>query len=321
MAWNQGTYPPPDPNQYGYGQQPPYPGPFPPPGGYPSAPPPGAAYPGQTFPGGFPGAGFHPPPPTQGGMPYGQMPPMHNYQSDMYGTNYTGGEDPEVKGFDFTDKAIRRGFIRKVYSILLLQLSVTLGFICLFVYHKPTQNFVAGHPELWIVAIIVLIVSLIALSCCGELRRKTPTNYIMLTLFTVAESFFLAMTASRYNSEEVVMAVGITAAVCLALTLFAFQTKIDFTVMSGALFIALVILFIFGIVAMIWHNKIVSMVYASLGALLFSIYLVYDTQMMLGGNHKYSISPEEYIFAALSLYLDVINIFMYILTIIGAARD
>lgn len=74
-----------DPNQYGYGQQPPYPGPFPPPGGYPSAPPPGAAYPGQTFPGGFPGAGFHPPPPTQGGMPYGQMPPMHNYQSGSSG--------------------------------------------------------------------------------------------------------------------------------------------------------------------------------------------------------------------------------------------
>ena len=35
--------------------------------------------------------------------------------------------------------------------------------------------------------------------------------------------------------------------------------------------------------------------------------------MMIGGNHKYSISPEEYIFAALAIYLDIINIFMYIL--------
>lgn len=40
-----------------------------------------------------------------------------------------------------------------------------------------------------------------------------------------------------------------------------------------------------------------------------------------GGKHKYSISPEEYIFAALNLYVDIVNIFMYILMLIGAARS
>lgn len=67
--------------------------------------------------------------------------------------------------------------------------------------------------------------------------------------------------------------------------------------------------------------KIVSLVYACLGALLFSVYLVYDTQMMMGGKHKYSIHPEEYIFAALNLYVDIINIFIMILGIIGTSRD
>ena len=38
---------------------------------------------------------------------------------------------------------------------------------------------------------------------------------------------------------------------------------------------------------------------------------------MLGGNHKYSLSPEEYIFAALNLYLDIINLFLYLLSIFG----
>lgn len=50
-------------------------------------------------------------------------------------------------------------------------------------------------------------------------------------------------------------------------------------------------------------------------------YLVFDTQLMIGGKHKYSLSPEEYIFAALNLYLDIINIFIYILSIIGLSRD
>ena len=57
--------------------------------------------------------------------------------------------------------------------------------------------------------------------------------------------------------------------------------------------------------------------YGSLGALVFSLYIVYDTQMMMGGRHKYSLSPEEYIFAALNLYLDFIQLFRYILIIVG----
>lgn len=127
--------------------------------------------------------------------------------------------------------------------------------------------------------------------------------------------------SASFRRDEIFLAVGITAAVCLGLTLFAFQTKWDFTVMGGVLFVAIIILMIFGIVAMFFPGKTISMVYASFGALLFCIYLIYDTQLMMGGKHKYSISPEEYIFAALNLYLDIVNIFIYILTILGAVRD
>lgn len=91
--------------------------------------------------------------------------------------------------------------------------------------------------------------------------------------------------------------------------------------MGGVLFVAVIILMIFGIVAIFVKGKTVTLIYASLGALIFSVYLIYDTQLMMGGKHKYSISPEEYIFAALNLYLDVVNIFIYILTIIGVSRD
>ena len=120
---------------------------------------------------------------------------------------------------------------------------------------------------------------------------------------------------------QVMMAVGICAAVCFGLTLFAFQTKWDFTIMGGALCVAVIILMLFGIVAIFFPGKTITLVYASCGAMIFCLYLVYDTQLMMGGKHKYSISPEEYVFAALNLYLDIVNIFLYILTIIGASRD
>ncbi len=49
--------------------------------------------------------------------------------------------------------------------------------------------------------------------------------------------------------------------------------------------------------------------YGALGAIIFSMFIVYDTQLMLGGKHKYAIDPEEYVFAALNLckYRDLIT--------------
>lgn len=83
------------------------------------------------------------------------------------------------------------------------------------------------------------------------------------------------------------LAVGITAVVCFALTLFAFQTKWDFTVMGGVLFVAVIILMLMGIVGIFWPGKTLTLIYGCFGALVFSIYLIYDTQLMMGGKHKY----------------------------------
>lgn len=54
---------------------------------------------------------------------------------------------------------------------------------------------------------------------------------------------------------------------------------------------------------------------------IWSIHFIFSTQLLIGGNHKVSVSPEEYIFAALNIYMDIVNIFIYLLMIISAARD
>lgn len=152
-----------------------------------------------------------------------------------YQPPYVDPEDGEAKGFEFTDESIRKGFIRKVYSILTLQLSVTIAIICLFVFHGPTNKFVKTHSWLMWVAFGVLIVMMLVLACCESVRRSSPMNVICLGLFTLAQSFVLGCVSIIYDPDTVLMAAGITAAVSLALTLFAFQTKWDFTVMGGEL--------------------------------------------------------------------------------------
>ena len=94
---------------------------------------------------------------------------------------------------------------------------------------ESVKTYSMAHPEMWWIALVLMIVSMISLSCCPGVRRKTPHNFIFLGLFTVAQGFMLGTVTSTYNTNEVLMAVGVCAAVILALTIFAFQTKIDFT--------------------------------------------------------------------------------------------
>ncbi|XP_063615382.1 protein lifeguard 1-like [Penaeus indicus] len=223
--------------------------------------------------------------------------------------------------FAFSEKSIRMGFIRKVYAILCTQLLITFGLVAIFVWVPDVGQYALNNQWMLWVAIGLTLTMVIALSCCGNLRRKSPYNYIALFVFTICEAYLLGVVSASYEGTEVAIAIVSTAVVTLVLTLFAFQTKYDFTMMGGFLLVSLTVLLIFGILAGIWSNKIVNMVYACLGVLLFSFYLVFDTQLIIGGNHKFAYSPEEYVFAALNLYLDIINLFMYILAIIGGSRD
>ncbi|XP_060077292.1 protein lifeguard 1-like [Ylistrum balloti] len=233
-------------------------------------------------------------------------------------------DDDSTQGFNmgdnfaFSEKTIRMGFIRKVYGILLCQILVTILFICLFLYAPAVQNFAAVNPWLWYVAIVLTFIMIIALACCPDVRRQSPLNMILLAIFTVCEGFLLGGVAGTYNENAVLMAVGVTAIVTFALTVFAFQTKIDFTMMGGLLFVFLIVLICFGFLCAIIQNEYARLAYSCLGALLFSAYIVFDTQMMIGGKHKYSLSPEEYIFAALNLYLDIVNLFLFLLSIFGS---
>ncbi|XP_016974261.1 protein lifeguard 1 [Drosophila rhopaloa] len=234
-----------------------------------------------------------------------------------YGSdNEPEGED---KGFGSCNDSIRRGFIRKVYLILLTQMITSLVVIAGLTVDKQVRLEVAKSTWMFLLALLVVVVILVTLACNEDLRRRTPVNFILLAAFTLAESFLLGIAACRYAPKEIFMAVVITAAVCLGLTLFALQTRYDFTMMGGILVSCLIILLLFGILTMFVGGGLFTTLYASLSALLFSVYLVYDTQLMLGGRHRYSISPEEYIFAALNLYMDVINIFLDILQVIGGS--
>lgn len=62
--------------------------------------------------------------------------------------------------------------------------------------------------------------------------------------------------------------------------------------------------------------------YSLIGACLFSLYLAYHTKLIVAGKHtKYQMNEKDYVFGAMSLYNDIINMFIYILRLLGEDRD
>lgn len=208
----------------------------------------------------------------------------------------------------------RRNFIQRVYSILLVMLGITIGISALFRARTDISDWVDDHATLLLVLSLVLSFTMIFVIICIEPARKSfPMNFVFLFLFNLGMSIMVGLATVHYSTDIVLMAFGTTAFITICLTLFAFQTTIDFTGLGPYLFCFLMGLIFMGILNIFIHDQVLHTLYSALGAIIFSMYIVYDTQIMLGGNHKYAIEMDEYVMAAMSLYLDIINLFLYLL--------
>ncbi|XP_061465256.1 protein lifeguard 3-like [Rhineura floridana] len=286
-------YPPP-PGGYprGYPQPPPYGGGFPQPGGY-------------SQPGGY-------------GQPVPPMPTVPMGFGDTYG-----GGDGAIHVADWDDKKVRHIFIRKVYSIISVQLLLTVGIIAVFSFVEPVSSFVRRNVAVYYVSYAVFFVTYLVLVCCEGPRRRFPWNLILLTVFTLAMGFMTGTIASMYNTKAVLLAMLITAIVAIIVTIFCFQTKVDFTSCAGLFCVLGIVVMVTGIItAIVLAFKYIywlHMLYAAIGAIAFTLFLAYDTQLVLG-NRKHTISPEEYVYGALKIYTDIVYIFTFLLQIVGS-RD
>lgn len=173
---------------------------------------------------------------------------------------------------------------------------------------------------MYYVSYAVFIVTYLILVCCQGPRRRFPWNIILLTIFTLALGFMTGAISSMYETKAVIIAMIITAVVSISVTIFCFQTKVDFTSCTGLICVLGIVLAVTGavtsIVLFFEYIYWLHMVYAGLGAICFTLFLAYDTQLVLG-NRKHTISPEDYITGALQIYTDIVYIFTFVLQLVG----
>jgi FtsH-binding integral membrane protein len=205
---------------------------------------------------------------------------------------------------------IRMAFVRKVYAILTVQLLATALLSSISFFSEGYKNWIRTNQwMMW----TSMFGALGFLGLTYWKRKSYPTNLLFLAGFTGLEAYSISVIVSFYQSRIVLEAVLLTAGLFIGLTLFACQTKYDFTSWMPYLFGTLWALVLFGFMAVFFpRNSTVELVYSGIGALVFSAYILVDTQLVMRHYHV-----EEEIAASISLYLDILNLFLSILRILN----
>ncbi len=221
----------------------------------------------------------------------------------MYGSEYVGGA-----GFGgVVSRApvdVRAAFIRKVYTLFFTSLLVTVGvgWFCA----QPAVMAVI-QPML----LLFMLVSFGLVIAIGWSRKSNAANvgmlYVLAAVWGAIFGPLLAM-VERFAPGVGTQAAVLTVATFGGLSMYAIQSKKDFSYLGGFLVAGLIGLIVAGFVMMFFHTPLMSMIYAAAGILIFCGFTLYDTSQIMN-----RLTPNEAVAGALSLYLDFINLFLFIL--------
>ncbi|GAA7834853.1 Bax inhibitor-1/YccA family protein [Helicobacter pylori] len=201
-------------------------------------------------------------------------------------------------------------FVKTTYkffagSLLLATIGALLGLM----------NFQAVVQYKW----VFFIAEIAALFGLMFSKSKPGLNLFMLFAFTSLSGVtlvpLLGMVIAKAGLGAVWQALGMTTIVFGLMSVYALKTKNDLANMGKMLFIALIVVVVCSLINLFLGSPMFQVVIAGASAVLFSLYIAYDTQNIVKGMYD---SPID---AAVDLYLDFLNVFISILQIIGIFSD
>ena len=209
--------------------------------------------------------------------------------------------------------------MRKVYTWMTLALAITAG----AAYYVAHSNFIFTlevNPDiLWglIIAELVLVIALSA--AINKLSLSVAT--IMFILYSLVNGVTLSFIFVLYEWGTITTVFLITAAMFGAMALFGYTTKKDLSGIGRFLLMALIGIIIATVVNIFVKSESFDLILSYVGVLIFAGLTAYDTQkikeMCYNVDYADASAQKLALLGALSLYLDFINLFLYLLRIFG----
>ena len=205
----------------------------------------------------------------------------------------------------------RKIFITKVYICVEFQLFCLFGLIMLTKMYNLQHFYVTdvGRGLLGL-SIFFSLFSIFACVCCENIYKRFPINYLMLLMFSLGTSYTVSNAVMYIKSDTLMLASGLTTLDVLFITILSFF--VDISHCYQFLFVCLISLLGITIINTFILSIFLQVVICGAGSILFSGLLLYDTNQITNVNNR-MYTKDDYILASINLYLDILNIFLYIL--------
>ena len=232
-------------------------------------------------------------------------------------------DSQSIKEKEEINYLIFKGFLYKVYGIISFQLLITL--IVILIFQKESINkYFNDRPGLTgflnFLTTVGFLGTLVILAIKQDFAKKVPHNYISLFIMTIFISFMCAFLSLNFSKESVIFCIFLTLISSIAITIYSYYSTENWGTIKALILVILSQSGGFLLMILLLNNTMVEKVMCFVGTLLFGVYLVYDTQIIMkkfGETYK----VDDYIFAAIQIYLDIINLFMMILSVFGKNKN
>jgi len=210
-------------------------------------------------------------------------------------------------------RVIDVSYIKIIYAWMTLGLLLT-AFVATYVStNYEALNFVMDNFFFLIIAEFIFVFAI-----AGGVTKFSPTvSSLLFLIYSALNGLTMAMIFLVYTRESIATTFFITAGMFGVMSLYGFATKKDLTKMGSILFMALIGLILASIVNIFLKSSGLYWLISFAGVLIFVGLTAYDTQKIKKNNSYYQAYP---IAGALTLYLDFINMFIFMLRIFGS-RD
>ena len=212
----------------------------------------------------------------------------------------------------YLDNDIKRIFIAKVYTMVWLQLLVVSLFVGICKLNGCISDFLMGE---WGMGILFVSFNLwiglsVSLFCLTDHIKRYPYNWIYVITYTLLLSYFIGFISIQNSTQVILLSGGSTLFLFTGLTLYAWQTQIYHTTKGDYLLISLLGLLTFGLLNIFLQVSFLHIIYPLLGATLFSFYIVYDTQLLVGSTREMKYTPDDFALVSICIYLDIVTLFL-----------
>lgn len=212
-----------------------------------------------------------------------------------------------------------RAFIRSVYAWMFGGLLLT-AFASVWVVSSPAMQQLVRNPLVLIVLIIGELGLVVAISA-GLRRFSAATAASMFLVYALLNGLTLSFIFFAYTKGSIVQAFAVAGGMFGAMSVYGLVTKRDLTSWGSFFFMGLIGIVICSVVNLFLHSGGMSFVISIIGVFVFVGLTAWDTQKLksyatVGGPMQENLA----IFGALALYLDFVNLFLFLLRIFGDRR-